>query len=608
VGAIGYFATFPSGAIIARSPGQRICAGPGIELSKQVREWNEQHAYPHLVIATTAEAMRALEERYGRDIPEVRGDFTPYWEDGAASSALETGLNRQAAERLAQAEALWAVLRPKDYPVEQFDQAWRNVLLYDEHTWGAHNSIREPDSQFARAQWAIKQAFALDADRQSRKLLHSAVQTPDAQAGRLESVQVWNTNSWTRTDLVVLPPEWPGEGKRVVDAQGRAVPAQRLKDGRLAFLARNVPPFGALRFDLVPGEPEAKGTARAEGSRLATDRLELTIDPASGAVASLKAQGIGSELVDRRHAAGLNDYFYVPGTDPAGAKRCGVTKISVEDAGPLVASLRIESAAPGCRRLVRTVRVVEGLDFVELFDVLDKEKIRTKEGVHMAFPFQVPDGVMRMDVPFAVVRPEADQMAGACKNWFTVQRWIDVSNSDYGVTWATVHAPLVEVGAITAETPWIKHLEPTQTLYSYVMNNYWFTNYKADQEGETPFRYAVRPHACAYCPAAAARFGIERSQSLVVVRCCRSAPAEVPPRLRVEPAEALVTCFKPSRDRKAWIVRLLGLEETETQLTWADPQPKKLTLSNLAEEPGEELRGPIRLPRMGLVTVRAEMP
>ena len=67
----------------------------------------------------------------------MRGDFTPYWEDGAGSSAHETAINRNAAERLVQAETLLAMLNPAKYPAEQFADAWRNVLLYDEHTWGA---------------------------------------------------------------------------------------------------------------------------------------------------------------------------------------------------------------------------------------------------------------------------------------------------------------------------------------------------------------------------------------------------------------------------------------------------------------------------------------
>ncbi len=89
--------------------------------------------------------MREFEQRYGDKMPEFRGDFTPYWEDGAGSSARETALNRDSAERLVQAETLFAMLRPAKYPAERFYDAWRNVMLYDEHTWGAHDSITDPD-------------------------------------------------------------------------------------------------------------------------------------------------------------------------------------------------------------------------------------------------------------------------------------------------------------------------------------------------------------------------------------------------------------------------------------------------------------------------------
>ena len=70
-----------------------------------------------------------------------------------------------------QAETLWAIRNAGPFPVTAFQGAWRNVLLYSEHTWGAHNSISQPDLAFVRDQWKVKQAFALDADKESRQLL-----------------------------------------------------------------------------------------------------------------------------------------------------------------------------------------------------------------------------------------------------------------------------------------------------------------------------------------------------------------------------------------------------------------------------------------------------
>ena len=71
-----------------------------------------------------------------------------------------------------QAETLSAMLDPRKYPAEQFFEAWRNVILYDEHTWGARQyNVTDYDVPFVKDQWKIKQAFALDGDAQSRKLL-----------------------------------------------------------------------------------------------------------------------------------------------------------------------------------------------------------------------------------------------------------------------------------------------------------------------------------------------------------------------------------------------------------------------------------------------------
>ena len=78
----------------------RHCLGdngaPDVNFADTVKKWNESHAYPKLVIATTAEMFRDFEQRYGEKLPSAKGDFTPYWEDGAASSARETALNRAA--------------------------------------------------------------------------------------------------------------------------------------------------------------------------------------------------------------------------------------------------------------------------------------------------------------------------------------------------------------------------------------------------------------------------------------------------------------------------------------------------------------------------------
>ncbi len=70
-------------------------AVPDPAICEFVKDWNAKYTWPKFVISGTGEAFQALEKRYGSQLPQVRGDWTPYWEDGAGSSAFETALNRQ---------------------------------------------------------------------------------------------------------------------------------------------------------------------------------------------------------------------------------------------------------------------------------------------------------------------------------------------------------------------------------------------------------------------------------------------------------------------------------------------------------------------------------
>ncbi len=570
-----------------------------------VREWNAKHAYPRLIIATTSEAFHAFEQRYADKLPTYRGDLTPYWEDGAASSARETGMNRHSADRLLQTETIWAVKGMADFPAADFAAAWKNLALYSEHTWGAYNSVSQPDLPFVKTQWKYKQAYALDADRQSRKLLERVLAPHDTGNG---AVDVFNTSSWPRTDLVTLPKETKGGG--VKDDRGQVVPSQRLSTGELVFLADNIPPFAARRFR-VHAAAVGSGSARAEGLELKNSTLSLKLDPASGAIVSLKHSGVAADLAK----GPINNYIYLPGGNVKDAQASGPAKISVKEAGPLVASLVVESAAPGCKRLVREVRMIDGLDRVEIIDMVDKLPVRAIEGVHFGFAFNVPNPQVRINSPGAVVRPEKDQLPGACKNWFSVERWVDVSNDNYGVTWVTSDAPLMELGGLTANLPrgqpnpnaYLKTIEPSATLYSWVMNNHWHTNYRADQQGETTFRYYLRPHA-AYDAVAAARFGLETTQPLIVAPARGEKPAAA--RLSVEPAGVLVNALKPSDDGKAIIVRLYGAsgKDAVAKLAWSKPEPKAVWLSDASEQPLTSAPEAIEVPAWGIVTLRVELP
>jgi hypothetical protein len=355
------------------------------------------------------------------------------------------------------------------------------------------------------------------------------------------------------------------------------------------------------------------GGAKAQGTTLIDSAFTVKIDPRTGSISSLFSRALNRELVDSNAPTALNGYFYQPSSDLKGLQRNGTPRITVKENGPLVASLLIESDAPGCRKLSREVRVVDGLDYVEIINTIDKLPVRTKEGVHFGFGFNVPDGMPRFDVGWAAVRPELDQIPASCKNWFSVQRWVDISNDRFGVTWSPVDAPMVELGAITGNLigsqtnpdVWVQHLEPSQTIYSWVMNNHWHTNYRAEQEGPTVFRYAIRPHK-GFAAQDAAKFGVGCSQPLIVVPATDGIPAK--PRLALSSDKVVITAFKPSDDGRARIVRLFGAsgKAEKVKLSWANPVPSQVWLSDTSELPREKAAPIVEVPGWGIVTLRAE--
>ncbi|MBE7501139.1 MAG: hypothetical protein HS113_12685 [Verrucomicrobiales bacterium] len=591
-------------------------APPDAQTVDKVVAWNRKYAAPRVIIGLAGEFFRELERRHGPQLPEFAGDLTPYWEDGAGSTARETALNRRSADRLSQAESLFAGLAPADRPAADFETAWKNVLLYSEHTWGAHNSISEPDVPFVVDQWRVKQAFALDADRQSQALLDAAL--APARSAELSStvLDVFNTTQWERTDLVTLTPGQSGRAASVTDDRGQLVPSQRLASGQLAFLAENVPPFGAKRFRLSSRPALSHGQARIEGLTLHTASLSVAVDPVTGALRSLRRHGLEAEFVDPQAPVGLNDYRYVLGTNAAGALTNGPVTVRVVDPGPLVATVRVESSAPGCRRLVREIQLVDGLDYVSLVNHVDREVVREKDSVHFGFGFHVPGGMVRMETPWAVVRPNIDQLPGACRNWFTVQRWVDVSNSDRGITWAPLDAPLLQVGAITANLlgpvgwdEWLPEALDSTTLYSWAQNNHWFTNYKADQPGLTTFRYLLRPHAGGYHAADAARFGHETSRPLLAVPVDPDRPTATP-FLRLSSPDVLVESVKVSEDGQAVILRLFGVtgQSRRVQVDWTAFQPSALWLTDLSENPRQRTEPVVEVPGYGVTMLRLDRP
>lgn len=495
------------------------------ELLATVHRWNETYAWPRIRWSSGADFLEEMERRHGERLPVARGCGGSYWEDGAAAGARATALNRANHERAAAVERLWGALEalgagPR--PAARLSSAWRDILLYDEHTFGAWQSVSDPAHEQTARQWEVKEGFAAAAARELEALERDGM---ELLASRLQAqgpgVLLFNPSPWPRGGPLELsvPP-----GTEVADpAAGEALPAQ----GGLVS-APAVEPGGARVLALRSGGAappasarEADRWVRFDGEVLENRWYRLRFDLRRGALAELRDREEERELLDPRAPHGGGEYVYVSGGDGTRAvyswsaqepdfvvHRPEGAGIALVEQGPLAAAVEARSRAvhtPSIRAVYRLYRDRKRLDVTFR---ITKDLVHAKEAAYLAFPFQAERPRFRYEVGGAVVDPAQDLLPGACRDWFAVQRWVRVEDGDFAVVLAPVDSPLVSLCGRNAGK-WLRELPlDNGHIYAYVLNNYWHTNYPAGQGGEFTFRFALTSGR-RLDDGASARFGAE---------------------------------------------------------------------------------------------------
>jgi hypothetical protein len=481
-----------------------------------VRRWNEAYAYPKLIPSDVSSFFRYVEERFGEQLAVFRGDSGAYWEDGVLSSIIPSIAVREAQAALPAAERLesLAVLHRPDwaFPTGQFDEAWRQVLLYDEHTWGAFLSATEPDALLAHDQWEVKKGFAEAAHGWGKRLLHAAA---------VRHSLNWNNDG--REVVVYNPHSWPVSGPIRVEVEPNEVPVDPETGAEIPFRrvtvlssqatievwVENLPGLSYRRFVLARNQETAGQTLAEvcdvhEGlAVLENQHYKLAIDPDQGGVTSWVDKALGRELVDQSSPWRFGQMIYARGGE--GTRLLG-NSASLPEGDPelltdfTVSRVTVERSAYGQRAVVTGVVPMGEVELewslpdrvkrVELKVTYRKAATKAKEAVYIAFPTALGKGAaVESDSHLGWVNWDKDQLPGGCKEWLPVQSGILVTGSGAAVHVASPDIPLFCVGDVVRGR-WPKEMDLTGgTVLSYVLNNYWHTNYLGLQGGEITFHY-----------------------------------------------------------------------------------------------------------------------
>ncbi|WP_397334420.1 hypothetical protein [Nonomuraea sp. 3-1Str] len=625
-------------------------AGPSIVPAAIARTWNENWAYPRLRSAVNSDFFEHVEERYLDRLAVHEGDWTDWWADGLGSGARPLGYVRRAQSALRAAETLHTLAGAD--ATASIDEAYDKVALFNEHTWGAANPWEDAEEagDSGGLQWTRKSSGAYDAQDDAADLLHAAVRRfgaalsgeGDLPDGTLASFAVFNPATRARTDLVraflprdVVAADVPialvdsRTGETLAHHEEYVHPDDwptRPIGRHLHAVVPDVPGHGYARIDVVRSESQAAEPVEPDlGGVIENEFYRVTYDLREGYIGSIFDKVAGRELVNRDAAAGFGQYVYdryataphfnhlsghVGAHDRTllGDRAIGRNATVVKAQRTAVTErLVVELQGKGVDWLRTTIELHRGVPRLDLTYQLAKQGTPAKEAVFLAFPFAAGKATA-WELTGGVGGPDVPQVPGSAAYMLPIRHWIAFDDPELTVAWATLEAPLVQLGTIHMPyAPFPPTLEQEDgTVYSWALNNIWDTNFPAQQQGETTFRYAVMSEAGAEGRRLGALAAAGLTEPFAGVLVTGPSGDTVRSYASVDHPDVLVTSIGQAGAERVVRLQSLAAEPVEVTLTLPGLRSARVSAGlergrEPAEVAGESVK--VRLPACGVAAV-----
>jgi hypothetical protein len=370
------------------------------------------------------------------------------------------------------------------------------------------------------------------------------------------------------------------------------VPYEVLSTGQsyrhIRFLAREVPPVGYRAYALRRTEAMPPTPETISGETLENQYYRVGLDPETGAVKSIFDKELNQEVVNTSSPYRFDQCLYVTGADQIPNRLVEyssgwpIPELSIHNAAggrvvsvrnqPFGVVARLESSGRNTPRVETEVILFSEQKKIEFINHVHKAEVYTKEAVYFAFPFAMAQPRFRYEIQNGFVDPAHDQLPGAGKEWFSVQHWVAAEQSGVTAALIPVDASLVTLGDIARGT-WPEQFgRRPGTIFSYVMNNYYYTNYAAGQGGDFTFRY-VLTSGDNLQPASLSLLGWEETSPLEVdritpqdkaVNSLRPLAADRTSFLQVNRPDVILVTWKMAEDGEGTVLRFLEVAGKES--------------------------------------------
>jgi hypothetical protein len=484
-------------------------------VTKFVATWNRLGLEPRLRLTTAGVAMREMEKIAGGSAPEHTGEWTDFWANGTMCAPREVAASRLAKRcaTIAKSE-VWGPMTPG--VAKAADQMLRDLVLFDEHTWGSSDSISMPWTLDSQAQFAAKAMLAFGP--MSRGELLVAERMHALLDGRPEGLYVVNpappTNyafsGWVRFAQVafghtfdalqdpasgaLLPVDWQAVPAKLAESYEPVAPGTKAEPKSVGRVWVEGLPAGKVLHltasdrkaaEAAPVEskgqwPESRSWPGMKQPLFESgfgDFLVVQANTTRGVVARLAAGGYSAEEQAAKRREVLIETKAEPDGDATIRRWPQVTEITQKLIHPRLRyaerELTIWEREPRVRLRVRIYRLES--DAPESFYV----------------NFLLPQGgglptLSNGGVPFV---PFEDQLGACCRDYVAIDSWARYRRDGAGDwLWVTRDAPLVTVGGPNTLARVTRPEQPNRLL-AMVFNNHWHTNFLANESGAMEFQF-----------------------------------------------------------------------------------------------------------------------
>jgi hypothetical protein len=386
------------------------------------------------------------------------------------------------------------------------------LLFYQEHTFGSSESITNPMSENSMIQWGEKSSYVWESVKNEGLMREEALGLlqPFVQRSDDPTIAVFNTLNWQRSGLVKLFIDHeilPVDAKfKIIDSEtGAEIFAQpensRSEGTYWTIWVKDIPPLGFRSFRIKIDEEKRKKPhlVAFDGKTFENAYYRLVIDPATGALSNLYDKQLQQELVDPESPWKMGQFIYerilnTRDFNKEAFRRTGLKNIKIEKIleGPLWKSvlLSAETEAGEESRKLRVEYKLFGLEKrIELDFCIYKKRVEKAEACYVAFPINLQNAHIVYEAQGGLVTPGLNQLPGSSSDWHTIQNFAAIKNQKGQIIYGSKQIPLVQFGDINLGK-WQNIAEvKVPHIFSWVMNNYWFTNFRAFQEGEFRWNY-----------------------------------------------------------------------------------------------------------------------